>query len=276
MGSASVQASIKAVPWLDTSVNRNRVLFSVAAGHLMLFLLMLIVAPFDPRTVTGINPWIKPMKFALSIAVYTATMAWLLEHFPGNQQAKRWVTRGIVFAMLVEMALITLQAARGVPSHFNNTSPFNAAVFAVMGLVILGNTALAAFVTLQFYRTRPPLSAAYLWGIRLGLTLFVLASLEGFAMVGRMSHAVGVADGGPGLPFVNWSTEGGDLRVAHFIGLHALQVVPLAGYLLSRLNWVGRRIWPLIWLWVFAMAYAVVSMSLFVQALAGRPLLRVW
>jgi len=276
MGSASVQSSIKAVRWLNTLIDRNRVLFSVAAGHLILFLLMLIVAPFDARTVTGINPWIKPMKFALSIAIYTATMAWLLEHLPSSQQMKRWVTRGIALAMLVEMALITLQAARGVPSHFNNTSLFNAAVFAVMGLVILGNTALVALVTLQFYRTRPALSAAYFWGIRLGLTLFVLASLEGLAMIDRMSHAVGVADGGPGLPFVNWSTEGGDLRIAHFIGLHALQVVPLAGYLLSRLNWAGRRVRPVIWLWAFAMAYAVVSVSLFVQALAGQPLLRVW
>ncbi|HXH11468.1 MAG TPA: hypothetical protein VNP04_17100, partial [Alphaproteobacteria bacterium] len=86
MSAASVQASIKAVPWLDELANRNRVLFSVAAGHLILFLIMLIVAPFDPRTVTGINPWIKPMKFALSIAIYTATMAWLLGHLPGRQQ----------------------------------------------------------------------------------------------------------------------------------------------------------------------------------------------
>jgi hypothetical protein len=176
--------------------------------------------------------------------------------------------------MLVEMVLITLQAARGVPSHFNETSPFNAAVFAVMGVMIVGNTALAAYVALQFYRTRPALPAPFLWGIRLGLTLFILASLEGFAMVSRMSHAVGVADGGPGLPFVNWSTEGGDLRIAHFIGLHALQVIPFVGYLLSRPGLTARLARPVRWLWVVAIGYAAVSLVLFLQALLGHPLLR--
>jgi uncharacterized membrane protein (UPF0136 family) len=263
-----------AVPWLHDLAERNRVLFAVAAAHLILFLGLLAVAPFDPRSVTGINPWIKPMKFALSIAIYTATIAWFLGYLPITLRAEQRVSWGVAIAMLVEMALIALQAARGVPSHFNNSSPFNAAVFAVMGVMIVGNTALAAYVTWQFYRTQPALPAPLLWGIRLGMTLFVLASLEGFAMVGRMSHAVGVADGGPGLPFVNWSTAGGDLRIAHFIGMHALQVIPFVGYLLSRPALTARWARPVTWLWVFAMGYAALSLGLFLQALLGQPLLR--
>jgi uncharacterized membrane protein (UPF0136 family) len=268
------QTPTTAVPWLHDLDDRNRVLFGVAAAHLILFLGMLVVAPFDPRSVTGINPWIKPMKFALSIAIYTATIAWFLGYLPITLRAKQSVSWGIAIAMLVEMALIVIQAARGVPSHFNETSPFNAAVFAAMGVMIVGNTALAAYVTWQFYRTQPALPAPFLWGIRLGLTVFVLASLEGFAMVGRMSHAVGVADGGPGLPFVNWSTEGGDLRIAHFIGLHALQVIPFIGYLMSRPGLTARLAHRVMWLWVFAMGYAAVSLLLFLQALLGHPLLR--
>jgi hypothetical protein len=176
--------------------------------------------------------------------------------------------------MIVEMVLITLQAARGVPSHFNNSSPLNAVVFGIMGSMIAVNTMLVAHVTIQFYWARPPLPAAYLWGIRLGLTMFILASLEGFVMVGRMSHAVGVADGGPGLSFVNWSTEGGDLRIAHFIGMHALQVIPLVGYFLSRPSMAAHTARPATWLWAFALGYSVVALLLFLYALAGQPLIR--
>jgi uncharacterized membrane protein (UPF0136 family) len=253
---------------------RNRVLCTVAIAHIALFLAMLIVAPFDTRTVLGINPWIKPMKFALSIALFTATIAWLLSELPSGERSKRIVTWGIAVAMIVEMALITLQAARGVTSHFNNSTPFNGAVFVIMGVMITLSTMLVAYVTIRFYRARPPLPAAYLWGIRLGLSLFILASLEGFVMVGLMSHAVGVADGGPGLPFANWSTEGGDLRIAHFFGMHALQVFPLVGYVLSRPGVAERLGRPVTWLWVFALGYGVGALLLFLRALAGQPLMR--
>jgi hypothetical protein len=254
--------------------DRNRVLFTVALAHLAVFLALLILASFDSRTVLGINPWIKPMKFAVSIAVFTASMAWLLSELPSSARSKQIVTWGITVAMIVEMGLIALQAARGVPSHFNNSSPFNGLVFGIMGAMITLNTALVAYVAYQFYRMRPPLPTAYLWGIRLGLTVFMLASLEGFIMIGQMSHAVGVADGGPGLPFVNWSTEGGDLRIAHFIGMHALQVLPLVGYLLSRPGVATRITSPVTWLWVLALGYGIVALLLFLRALAGQPLIR--
>jgi hypothetical protein len=252
---------------------RNPVLAALAAAHLALFLVMLIIAPFDHRLVMGINPWIKPMKFAISITIYLVTIAWFLYYLPISGRAQKIVTWATALVMVVEMALIAFQAARGTTSHFNVSSAFNSAIFSIMGLAITVNTLVAAYLAIKFWQMQPLLPAPYLWGIRLGLIIFVLASLEGFVMVAQLSHSVGVADGGPGLPFVNWSTRGGDLRIAHFFGMHALQALPFIGYLLSQPSMSERLRHPVLWLWATAAGYVAIALLLFLQARAGRPLL---
>jgi hypothetical protein len=252
---------------------RNPLLFDVGAAHIILLFIMMMVAPFDDRLVMGINPWIKPMKFASSIAIYLLTMGWLLHELPLTEKIKRRVSWIIAVTLVIEIVLISMQAARGVTSHFNSTTPFNRAVFAVMGASIAFNILVAAYVALKFWRTEAKIPAPYLWGIRIGLTVFVLASLEGFAMVRHSAHSVGVPDGGAGLPFLNWSTRGGDLRVAHFFGIHALQVLPLASYLLSTRRAGSSTINAVRWVQIGGAVYALLALLLFLWALAGKPLI---
>src|SRR5262245_41330571 len=252
---------------------RNPLLFAVGVAHIILLLIMAMIAPFDGRQVMGINPWIKPIKFAISIAIYALTIGWLLYELPLGERVKRGVNWVIASTLIIEMALITMQAARGVTSHFNQATAFDAAVFGVMGTAITLNILVIAYVTLKFWRTDAKIPAPYLWGIRIGLMVFALASLEGFVMVSHSAHSVGVPDGGAGLPLVNWSVKGGDLRVAHFFGMHALQVLPLVGYLLSIRRGESPKSNATRWVQASGAVYAILALLLFLWAMAGRPVI---
>jgi hypothetical protein len=101
------------------------------------------------------------------------------------------------------------------------------------------------------------------WGIRLGLVFFLLFSLEGGIMLGFLKHTVGAADGSLGLPVVNWSRQYGDLRIAHFFGLHSLQVLPLTGYYIAK----NKN-----QLFLYSSLYFIFVLLLFIQAIKGIPL----
>jgi hypothetical protein len=252
---------------------RDRVLAVVGWLHLAALVVLLLIAPFDTRTVAGINPWFKPLKFLVSITVYVWTLAWLLEYVSAHRRAVRLVSWGTAVVFVGEMVCIITQAARGVTSHYNVATPFDAAVFSTMGFLIFVNTLLVLLTLVMFARPTARLAPAYLWGIRLGLLLFFLGSLEGMAMISNMAHTVGQPDGGPGLPFVNWSTRAGDLRVAHFLSFHALQLLPLAGHALSRRTVFGTRGRQLACVFGLALVYLLVTTILFWQAVRGRPLI---
>ena len=128
-----------------------------------------------------------------------------------------------------------------------------------------------ALVLFLFHRSQPD-RTAYLWGIRLGLAIFLLGSLEGMQMIARGAHTVGLADGGPGIAFFNWSTRAGDLRIAHFLGIHALQALPAAGWLIDR-AWGGRG--PAMFkrpaILGVTSAYAALTYAAFAAAIHGSP-----
>lgn len=252
---------------------RNRVLAVAGWLHLALLLVMFFLSLFDSRTVLGLNTWTKASKFAVSITLYLWTLAWLFKYLRVPRLVMRLISWGPALLMIAESVCLVIQAARGARSHFNLTTRFDASVFGMMGFLIFLNTIFALLITILFFTRAEKLSAAYIWGIRLGLLFFLFAAYEGTVMINNGAHTIGLADGGPGLPLVNWSTQGGDLRIAHLLGLHALQVLPIAGYLISTWKKLLSESWQTAYIFAFALLYTGVTALLFWQAMKGRPII---
>lgn len=229
------------------------------AGLLMLVVLAatIIGLVIDPRQVVNEPVWLKPAKFAISISIYSFTLIWLLSYIT----RARWLVMAVSWLVLtvfvIEEAIISYQGFRGVRSHFNMTTDFDAFLFNIMGGAIgaLWLSNLVVVVLLLLQRFHSPVMA---WGLRFGLIVALVGMAAAFLMpqpspgqraqleatgTSRFigAHSVGVEDGGPGLPLVGWSTVGGDLRVPHFVGIHALQALPLVAWLLmiAPFPWLG-------------------------------------
>ncbi|GAA4384643.1 hypothetical protein [Hymenobacter koreensis] len=260
--------------WLRVLHGCNPALAWAGWLNVAIMVLALLLWPIDERTVTGLNVWIKPAKFGASGVLYLWTLAWLLADLPAAVQRQvRWLSIGVGISMAVEILCIAVQAARGTTSHFNIGSAFDGLLFAVMGWFIMLNTIMLVWALWLTLRHRPFGSAAWVWGIRLGLLLFLVGSAVGGSMISNMGHTVGAADGGPGLPVLGWSTRHGDLRAAHFLGLHALQALPLFALGLMR---VAPRLRPASQtaaMWAFALLYTGAVGGLYWHALSGLPLL---
>ncbi len=244
--------------------------------NIALLVLSLAALPFDHRRILGLNPWVKPIKFELSVIVFLLTMAALLSalgRLGDWPRARRRLAWGFGIAMIVENTVIAMQSLRGVRSHMNIATPFDGAAFGVMGVFIAFNTVLVAILLLLYLRTRTGLPLPITSAICLGLAMLLAGSFEGVFMIVRYwGHTVGAKDGGPGLAFVNWSTQHGDMRVAHFFALHALQAFVLAG-------WAATKIPIKAWLQTtatiaFAAVYSGVVWVLLEKAVRGEPFWR--
>lgn len=272
MNIAQYQSSYRAgMECLTELRRRNQVLFTIALVHLVLAVLFTALIQLDGRMLLGRNVWTKPWKFATSIMIFTATIGWILPSLSLGDRTERLVSSIVGATMLIEITLISTQAARGVPSHFNMSTPHDTVIFGIMGSTITINTLVIAYVLWRIFRSPPALTPAYLWGLRVGMFVFVVASFEGWLMAALGTHSVGVAVDSAGLPLLNWKVMGGDLRIAHFIGLHALKVLPLAGYVASTRDSLSVR-QSLSVLGIVTMLYSSLTIITFVQAIRGVPL----
>jgi hypothetical protein len=248
-------------------------LFLAGSGFLVVTVLLAVLSLFDSTQILGINRWIKPIKFSVSAGIFLLTVAVYLFYLKGFRKSKKVIAWGTILILVGEVFLITMQAARGTTSHFNIAKPFDSMVFTVMGLMILTNTFLIIYLAFLYFRADIKLPQAVVWGMRLGLIVFILGSVQGGYLSSQTGHAVGVTDGGPGLPFLSWSTVGGDLRAAHFLGLHAFQAIPLFALAMVFLKKQISFIKPTLLTVVFAILYFSAFSIVFIQALLGKPLI---
>lgn len=276
--------------WGTRFYRTNRFLSLSVIVYAILFIVTLALSIVDIRMVAGAPVWFKPMKFAISMVLYCGTLVWMLSFVEGKRFWVNLVGTGTSLMLLVEIVLIVMQAVRGVRSHFNFTTPFDATVFSIMGSFIMIawvlNLIAAALLLRQKFQ-----SSAFAWSLRLGLLITAVGAALGFSMTNPTpdqlaamqagnapqfigAHSVGVTDGGASLPFTGWSTEGGDLRIAHFVGLHALQFVPVLGIVINR-TWGSRldekRRTRLVW--AGGLGYLGLVLLLLWQALRGQPLI---
>lgn len=283
--------AVKGRPLLSRVLALNGPLTILGAIMALTFLATLVGIVVDPRVITGVPAWVKPSKFAISISVYAFTFAWLLGFVDRHARLVRLMANVTVISIVVEMTAIVTQTARGTTSHFNMTTPFNSFLWMSMGAFIVLVWAMNLLLAVLLIR-QPMTDRAFVWSLRLGVLISAIGMAVAFLMVRPSSqqiaaiagggprivgaHSVGVADGGPGLPFLGWNTVGGDLRVAHFIGLHALQVLPFLGWMLSRRKSVlafFTEVDRLALVWTAGLAYLGLVALLLWQALRGGPVI---
>lgn len=242
---------------------RNAILCGVAVAQTVLFVAFLVGIVIDPRTVGGDPVWLKPATFAASIAIFTATLGWIGTYLPVDDRFLRTVSIGVAVAAVVEIALIGGQAGRGVESHFNDSTTLDLSIYVIMGVTIVAMTLLVGWLLVRSWGRSFDVEPAFAWGIRLGILLFVLGALEGAAMVAFETSSFGA---GGTVPVVGW-TVSGDFRVAHFVGLHALQVLPIGGYLAAVAGERGLLERPTRVVALFGGSYALLFLVAFGQAL---------
>jgi len=226
---------------------------------------------FDPRILDDVSVWVKPAKFALSFTVHFATLAIIVAALSENIRKHLSITIAggvMAIAFLAEMAYLVFQAAQAEHSHFNFSTPFHQTMYSLMGLgavLLIAMLIVVAWVARRDLAIGSATKEGIWWG---ALTSFLLTLVTAGYLGNQGGHFVGVPyDPSRVLPIVGWSTEVGDLRPAHFLSLHAMQLLPLIGLWIDQTGRSVAIVKPL------AAAYAVLSLVVLGQSLMGLPLI---
>ncbi len=248
----------------------------VSGSMIVCFAVSLAFAFFDGRTIDGaVSVWAKPLKFELSLAIHSVTLALVMSALNTSLRSSTIMTIiAVTFlaACLVEMGYIIAQAARAEHSHYNVSTPFNRLMWSVMAIaaiVIVGSA--GAIGVAIIFGSEEFLAPALKWAIALGLIGGTLLTLyTAFTIGARMSPYVGTVptDNEARMILTGWSLASGDLRVAHFLATHMIQVLPLVGLAVAQVapGRIGITI-----VVVVAMIWSVFTLKEYGRALSGKP-----
>ena len=252
------------IDFIQELKQRNETLFYYGLLCLVVSVIFITLTKYSNTQVYNVNAWYKPFKFAFSTFLFAWAMAWYCYYLPNFNI--RWFNWSVIILLGFEIFYIALQASKGQLSHYNFSTPLYSALFSLMSLAATAVTLYTAYIGLLFFKYDfPNLSNHYLWAIRFGIIIFVIFSFEGFAMGSRLSHSVGALNDNSNWFIVGWSKTFGDLRVSHFIGMHALQILPILSYYVLKNTKLTIGL---------SIVYGLLALLTLIQALQGRPLIK--
>jgi hypothetical protein len=251
-----------------------------------LFLLICIVnLILDSSQINNEIAWIKPTKFSMSFLIYAATMLWFGQFIKRDSHLFHGASIAALIGATIELVAITLQVVRGTTSHFNTSTPFDHGVFIVVKVAIVPVAAavLISYILMLRQKNLPAvIDSALHWGLFLTLVGCVPAILMILPDPMQDSitqyqlfdgHTIGHPEGGPGLPWLGWSTVAGDLRASHFLGIHALQALPLAGWFIKTFLLTLSEPRQRALIWNVGYSYLAAIILLMWQALRAESLI---
>jgi hypothetical protein len=252
------------IDFIQNLKERNETLFYFGLVCLFFSFFFLILTKVTNTQVFGVNAWYKPFKFAFSTFTFVWAMSWYCFYLPNfNFTFFNWT---MIILLGFEIIYIAIQAGRGQLSHYNMSNSFYTTMYSLMAIAATLVTIYTAYVGYLFFKhTFPTLPNYYVWAIRLAIILFVIFSFEGFAMGSRLNHSVGALNDNSNWFILGWSKTVGDLRVSHFIGMHALQILPFFSFYFLK----STKLTVLL-----SIIYGILALLTLVQALKGKPVFR--
>jgi hypothetical protein len=176
----------------------------------------------------------KPTVFGVSFGITLATIVWVASFLPLAERTRVALLTIFTAASVVETALVSLQAWRGVPSHFNVETAFDALVARALAVGGIALVVVIVGLTATAFRRNPAVPISLRRAIQVGFVALCGAMATGATMIARGMMLVFAGD-----PAAAYAT-GGALKPTHAVTMHAILVLPLLAWLLSFAGWSER------------------------------------